>query len=102
MSATVEDLERRLAQVEQEVTRLRSLVEKTQHEESPSERGVRLLHEARMSQASISAAAAKAFAEMGITCEPVGIEKLREMMAACGVDPTDNAFSREIIAMREE
>jgi hypothetical protein len=102
MPATVEDLEKRLAQVEREVIRLRSLVEKTQQEETPADRGARLLREARMSQASISAAAAKAFEEMGITGEPVGIEKLREMMAASSVDATDNAFSREISSMREE
>ena len=45
---------------------------------------------------------AKLYAKMGITGPPVGNEKLTEMMLADGVDPNDNAFSREIIAMREE
>lgn len=34
--------------------------------------------------------------------EPVGPEKLREMMIADGVDPNSNEFSRGIIEMREE
>ena len=45
---------------------------------------------------------AKAFAEMGIQGEPVGAEKVQEMIAACGVKPEDNVFSRGIIEMREE
>ena len=43
-----------------------------------------------------------AFAEMGIQGEPVGAEKVQEMIAACGVKPEDNVFSRGIIEMREE
>lgn len=45
---------------------------------------------------------AKVFAEMGIHGEPVGAEKVQEMIAACGVKPEDNVFSRGIIDMREE
>jgi hypothetical protein len=33
---------------------------------------------------------------------PVGVEKLREMMIADGIDPNGNEFSRGIIEMREE
>ena len=102
MSATVEELERRLAHVEKEVTRLRQQIEPAPPTEAPSDRGARLLHEARMSQPAIAAAAAKAFAEMEITGAPVGPEKLREMMAACGVNAEESPFSREIEVMREE
>ena len=73
-----------------------------QVEETPAQRGARMLREAKANQAAFSAAVAKAYAEMGIVGEPVGSEKLREMMAACGIKPEDNEFSREIIAMREE
>ena len=45
---------------------------------------------------------AKAFEEMGIRGEPIGAEKLQEMIAACGVKPEENAFSQGIIEMREE
>lgn len=102
MPATIEALEQRLAAVEQELSRLRMQLDRRAVEETSAERGARLLREAALSQPAISAAAAKAFADMGITGEPVGIEKLREMMLADGLDPNDNAFSREIIAMRDE
>jgi hypothetical protein len=95
MATTVEELERRLAQVEREVIRLRQQVEGVLPAETPSDRGARLLDEARMSQPAISTAAAKAFAEMGITGEPVGPEKLREMMAACGVNPGESVQPRD-------
>jgi hypothetical protein len=102
MSTTIEALEQRLAAVEQDLARLRLHLEQRPAEESSAERGTRLLRDADLSQPAISAATAKAFAELGITGEPVGIEKLHEMMLAAGVDPNDSAFSREIIAMREE
>lgn len=44
----------------------------------------------------------KAFAEMGVRGEPIGAEKVQEMIAACGVKPEDNILSRGIIDMREE
>jgi hypothetical protein len=102
MPATLEDLEKRLAALEQEVARLRRLLEPPPAEETPAQRGDRLLREAKASQPAIDAAVAKAFAEMGITGEPVGHERLMQMMLECGINPEDNEFSREIIAMREE
>ncbi len=44
----------------------------------------------------------KVFEAMGIHGEPIGAEKVQEMIAACGVKPEDNLFSRGIIEMREE
>jgi hypothetical protein len=70
--------------------------------QTAAERGAMLWREASLHQAEISAAAAAAFAEMGISGAPVGPEKLREMMLADGVNPEDNQFSRGIIEMREE
>ena len=70
--------------------------------QTAAERGAILWREAGLHQAEISAAAAAAFAEMGISGAPVGPEKLREMMLADGVNPEDNQFSRGIIEMREE
>jgi hypothetical protein len=102
MALTLEDLEKRLAALEQEVASLRKRVEGPPADETPLERGARLWREAKASQPAIDAAVAKAFAEMGITGEPVGHEKLMQMMLEAGVNPEDNAFSREIIAMRDE
>lgn len=102
MATTLEELEKRVVRMEQELVRLRRLLEKPPADETPAERGARLLREAKASQAAISAAAAKAFEEMGITGDPVPPEELRKMMAECGVKAEDNVFSREIIARREE
>jgi anti-sigma factor RsiW len=101
MAATVKELEKRLAQLEHEVARLRELVEPPV-DETPAQRGARLLRQAKASQPAISAAIAKAFEEMGITGEPIGAEKVQEMMLAEGIRPEDNEFSRGIIEMREE
>lgn len=70
--------------------------------QTAAERGAALWREASLHQAEISAAAAAAFAEMGISGEPVSIEELHKMMLADGVNPNDNEFSRGIIEMREE
>ena len=102
MPVTLEDLEKRLAALEQEVASLRQRLEGPPADETPLERGARLWREAKASKAALSALAEKVFAEMGITGEPPGHERLMQMMLEAGVDPNDNAFSREIIAMREE
>lgn len=101
MAASVEQLEKRLTVLEQEVALMRQLVLNSAADKRvPVQKGAHWPGKA--DQAAISAAIAKAFAKMGITGEPVGAEKLRDMMLACGVDPAKNEFSREIIAMRDE
>ncbi len=102
MATTLEGLERRIARMEQELARLQRLVEQPAQTEMPAQRAVQLLQEAQRNQAAISTAIAQAFAEMGITGEPIGAELVQEMMLGCGVQPDDNAFSQGIIAMREE
>lgn len=42
------------------------------------------------------------FQQIGITAQPMGAEKLQEMMLREGVRPEENLLSRGIIAMREE
>jgi hypothetical protein len=101
MATTLEALEQRLAALEQEVQSLRDLIG-GRPDETPAERGARMVRVAKASQPAISAGMAKAFKEMGITGEPIGHEKLQEMMLAGGINPEDNACSREIIAMRDE
>jgi hypothetical protein len=100
MATTLEELEKRVAALEQDVAALRCKDEP----QRPTRLGdnIPMIREARAQQAAISAAVAEAYAKMGITGPPVGPEKLKEMMLACGVDPNDNSASREIIAMREE
>ena len=42
------------------------------------------------------------FQQLGITAQPIGAEKLQELILQEGVRPEDNLLSRDIIAMREE
>jgi hypothetical protein len=100
MATTLEDLEKRVIALEQELAAMRG------KEGAPSPKrfgdNIPMIRAARAQQAVINAVTAKAWGEMGITAEPVSPERLREMMLADGVDPNDNAFTREILAMREE
>jgi hypothetical protein len=100
VAATLEELEKRVVRVEQELSRLQQLVEKPPHDETPAERGARLLAQAWRDKARLKRSVARAFEEMGIQSPPVPPEKLREMMAECGVRPEDNLFSRGIKEMR--
>jgi hypothetical protein len=102
MAITLEELEKRLAAVEQELTALRQRLDRPVVEKTAAERGAELLRLAKANQPALSAAVAKAFAEMGIPEGPVDLEKVREAITASGVNPEDNEFSRGIIAMREE
>ena len=61
-----------------------------------------MLREARLYQAQMAKGWAKAMEQIGIRGEPIGAEKVQEMIAACGIKPEDNEFSRGIIEMRTE
>src|SRR5437870_1975508 len=102
MPATLQDLEKRMADLEREMTRLRRMVERPPEEETPAERGARLIRQAKAGQAALSAGWARAMARMGIHGQPIGAERLQQMIASSGVRPEDNEFSRGIIEMREE
>ena len=67
-----------------------------------ADRGARLIREAAASRAGVVEGWKKLLESLGIHGQPIGAKKLRERLLAEGVDPDDNAFSREIIAMREE
>jgi hypothetical protein len=102
MAATLEDLEQRVARMESELARLQRLVEQPPRDETPAQRGARLMAEARRGKAQLQRSMARAFQEMGIQGPPVPPEKLRELIAECGVQPEDNMISRGINEMREE
>ncbi len=101
MATTLGELEQRVSALEQELAKLRGGAAPVP-DPKPWWWDIPMLRRAREQQAELSAIAAKVFAEMGVTGPPVSHEKLMEMMLADGVDPTDNAASRELIAMRDE
>jgi len=87
MATTLEELARRVAQIERELARLRRREDEPPHGETPAERGARLLAQARRDKSRLKQSIARAFEEMGIRGQPVPPEKLRQMMAECGVKP---------------
>jgi hypothetical protein len=94
MTATMEELEKRVAALERELSYLRQELGIW----TPGE----TLVESERAQAEVEAAWARALEQMGIRGKPIGAEKLQEMMLAHGVKPEDNILSRGIIEMREE
>ncbi len=102
MATTLEDLEKRVAALEQAVAEMRPREPAPPANETREEKVRRILREVCVDPVAHRARWEKVFAEMGITDEPVGPEKLREMFLAEGHDPNDNSFSRGIIEMREE
>jgi len=97
--ASLEILEQRLAALEQEVAQLKAASGQPPTPEAP---GARILRQAEEGHAELMAASRKLLADLGIQGQPIGAKKLREMLLARGFTPEDNAFSREIIAMREQ
>jgi hypothetical protein len=65
-------------------------------------RGARLIREAQESHGEVVARWEKLRDSLGIQGQPIGAKKLRELLLAGGINPDDNAFSRDIISAREE
>jgi hypothetical protein len=97
----IEELQRRIAELEEEVRDLRWLLI-PRADETPAERGARNRCRAELGREEEAKLAAKVLEEMGIRGEPIGAKRVREMMIAEGVDPEKNEFSKGIIEMREE
>jgi hypothetical protein len=65
--------------------------------------GAELLRRATESQLALEAAWDDLMQKWGIHGEPIDIQVLRErIQQECGTKPEENAFSREIIALRED
>lgn len=62
----------------------------------------RRAREAEYQQAQLTVAWNEAMRQLGISGAPIGAEELQKRIAASGVNPEDNEFSRGIIEMREE
>ena len=60
-------------------------------------KAVRLVDKSRM-----RVLVASSFEKMGIQGRPIGAERIQEQIAAHGVKPEDNIFSRTLLRMREE
>ena len=103
MTATIDKLLIKTERIEQELAEVRQELEKLCPTKSltPEERAAARLERVRSKNEKLTPLIDKVFEKMGITGEPIGAEKLQEMLAAEGVKPEENSFSRGIIEMRE-
>ncbi|MGH9845022.1 MAG: hypothetical protein ACREEM_40420 [Blastocatellia bacterium] len=69
---------------------------------TPEERRAARIERVRAENEKLRPLLDKVFDSLSATNKPIGAEKVQELVAACGVDPEDNSFSRGIIEMREE
>ncbi len=95
---TYETLKAKIARIQEELIEVRQELE--QLTARPKQR--RLGDVQWVDKASWEAWFDEWFQQMGITAQPIGAEKLQELMLQEGVQPEDNLLSRGIIAMREE
>jgi hypothetical protein len=61
-----------------------------------------LIREALESHAEVAARWKRLRESLGIEGQAIGAKNLRQLLLAGGINPDDNTFSRDIIAMREE
>lgn len=99
MAITLEVLEQRLTALEREVADLKAELVRSANSAS---RGARLIRESQAQHAAVVAAWQAVRERLGIQGQPIGAKELRQRMIAAGMNPDDNSFSRELIAMREE
>lgn len=106
MSLSVMQVEANLMRLEAEVAEaLRQVREiKLAKELTPEERRAARLARVRAENERLRPYIEKVFEEMGIITdeEPLSAEEIQELIAAGGVKPEDNLFSRMLIEMREE
>ncbi len=104
MGMTVEELERRVLALEQEVQALKTGRALRPEPETSAQRGARMIQEAKASQAEITAGLPDLMSKLGVPpgLPPVDLQELHRSMIASGINPDDCIFSREIIAMRDE
>jgi hypothetical protein len=103
----IEEIDGKLAELRRAVEQLPATMEVSQAGPLPEQgredttparsRGVQFVDKTKLRPV-----VTKSFGEMNIRGEPIGAENVQAMIAACGVRPEDNAFSRGIVDMREE
>jgi len=99
----VKEIESKLAELRRVAEQLPELIESISDTQGSIDTKVKGLPTVQfVDKTCLHPVIAKAFAEMGVHGEPIGAEKVQEIIAACGVQPEDNTFSQGIIEMREE
>ena len=100
MAVTIDMIQEKLGEIESNVSLLREQFNQwLAQQERPSDPAPTVQF---VDKEKLLPLTARTFKKMGIYGEPIGAEELQKMVAACGVKPEDNIFSRGIIDMREE
>lgn len=99
MAITLRILEQRLSAMEREVAELKAELARSH---GSANRGARLIQGAHAQHAAAIAAWQAVRERLGIQGQPVGAKQFRQRLVAMGMNPNGNAFSRDLIAMREE
>ena len=99
MAITLQILEQRLTALEREVADLKAELARSA---DSATRGARLIRESQAQHASVVAAWQAVLERLGIQGQPMGAKQFRQKLVEAGMNPNDNSFSRELIAMREE
>ena len=99
MGITLQSLEQRLTALERELADLKAEVGRSHNLGSDE---ARLVREGRAQHAEVVAAWQTVRDRLGIRGQAIGAKQFRLRLVEAGMNPAGNAFSRELIAMREE
>lgn len=103
MATTLEALEQRVAELEQQIVELRERASGSNGQPPPSGFLQHMLAKAAAERPMLIELSKKVLAEMGIPeMEPIPIEELHALMLKEGIKPEECLFSRGIREMREE
>ena len=109
VNTSIEKVNQKLEHVEQEVMDIRQQLKQLRESvtievisQTAEEKRAERLARVRLQKEKLRPIIAEVFERMGIRGEPIGAENVQKMIAACGIKPEDNEFSRGIIEMREE
>lgn len=97
-TGAVQELTEKVLRLEQEVAGLRQEVAELKNESAIN--GQAAITDHLADKEMIRRAFDQFLAEEGIQAEPIGVERLREMMMQANLEP--NELSRDLIAMRDE
>ena len=99
MGITLQSLEQRLTVLERELADLKAEFGRS-HNVAKEE--ALLVREAGAQHRDLAAAWQAVRERLGIQGQAIGAKQFRLRLVAAGINPADNAFSRALIAMREE
>jgi hypothetical protein len=104
MAVTIEILKEKIARIQQELADVSAgLDEITKAAAPPAARSHPRANRPCVDKEPLRQTFTAMFKRMGIEhVQPIGTEKLQELMRQDGIKPEDNIFSRGIIEMREE